>query len=160
MPKPLDGVTVLDLTRVLAGPSCTMMLGDFGADVIKIEQPGRGDDTREWKPPEVGGESAYYLAINRNKRSVSLNLQHPAGKDILLRLAQQSHQAAFIEQARHFAFDPRPVDFEDQRHRILDCQQAEQAAQRPGGIEIDLRNFDQWRDETADDHNAQVGGEQ
>jgi formyl-CoA transferase len=90
MPGPLDGVTVLDLTRVLAGPFCTMMLGDFGADVIKIEQPGRGDDTREWKPPEVGGESAYYLAINRNKRSATLNLQHPAGKDILRRLATQS----------------------------------------------------------------------
>jgi formyl-CoA transferase len=87
---PLDGLTVLDLTRVLAGPYCSMMLGDLGADVIKIEHPQRGDDTRHWKPPEAGGEAAYYLAINRNKRSLTLNLQHPAGKDILRRLAAQA----------------------------------------------------------------------
>ena len=90
LPKPLEGITVLDLTRVLAGPYCTMMLGDFGADVIKIEQPGRGDDAREWKPPEVGGESAYYLSANRNKRSITLNLRQPAGQDLLRRLAQKS----------------------------------------------------------------------
>ena len=87
MPRPLNGVTVLDLTRVLAGPYCTMVLGDFGADVIKVEQPGRGDDSRHWKPPEAGGEAAYYLSVNRNKRSITLNLRHPAGQDILRRLA-------------------------------------------------------------------------
>jgi len=95
VPKPLDGVTVLDLTRVLAGPYCTMMLGDLGADVIKVEQPGRGDDTRQWKPPAAGGESAYYLAINRNKRSITLNLHHPEGQAILKNLAAQSD--VFIE---------------------------------------------------------------
>jgi len=88
--KPLDGITVLDLTRVLAGPYCAMMLGDFGADVIKVEQPQRGDDTRQWAPPSAGGESAYYLSANRNKRSITLNLGHPAGRDLLLRLAQQA----------------------------------------------------------------------
>jgi len=81
---------VLDLTRVLAGPYCTMVLGDFGADVIKVEQPGRGDDSRHWKPPDAGGEAAYYLSINRNKRSLTLNLRHPAGQDILRRLAAQA----------------------------------------------------------------------
>jgi formyl-CoA transferase len=90
VPRPLDGITVLDLTRVLAGPYCTMVLGDFGADVIKVEQPGRGDDSRQWKPPEAGGEAAYYLSVNRNKRSVTLNLRHPAGQDILRRLAAQA----------------------------------------------------------------------
>lgn len=90
MARPLEGITVLDLTRVLAGPYCAMMLGDYGADVIKIEQPGRGDDSRHWKPPEAGGESAYYIGINRNKRSVTLNLRHPAAQDVLRRLVQQA----------------------------------------------------------------------
>lgn len=83
----LNGVVVVDLTRVLAGPYCTMMLGDLGADVIKIEEPKKGDDTREWGPPFApGGESAYYLAANRNKRSLTVNLKAEAGKAILRRL--------------------------------------------------------------------------
>jgi len=83
----LDGVVVVDLTRVLAGPYCTMMLGDLGADVIKVEEPKRGDDTREWGPPFApGGESAYFLAANRNKRSVTVNLKAEDGKKILRRL--------------------------------------------------------------------------
>jgi formyl-CoA transferase len=90
MSRPLDGVVVLDLTRVLAGPFCGQMLGDFGADVIKIEHPDRGDDSRAWSPPSAGGESAYYLSANRNKRSVSLNLRHPAGAGLLRRLAAQA----------------------------------------------------------------------
>ena len=72
---PLEGLTVLDFTRVLSGPYCTMQLGDLGARVIKIEQPGRGDDTRAWGPPFVNGESAYFLSINRNKESVALDLK-------------------------------------------------------------------------------------
>lgn len=80
----LDGIRVLDLTRVLAGPFCTMMLGDLGADVIKVEAPGRGDDTRGWGPPFAeGGESAYFLSANRNKRSLTLDLKSPAGRDVL-----------------------------------------------------------------------------
>ena len=66
--KALDKVRVLDLTRALAGPYCTMMLGDCGADVVKIERPGTGDDTRGWAPPYIGDQSAYFLQINRNKR--------------------------------------------------------------------------------------------
>ena len=86
----LDGIRVLDLSRVLAGPYCTMMLGDFGAEIIKIEQPGVGDDTRRWGPPWVGGESAYYLCANRNKQSVTLNLKDERGREILRSLARES----------------------------------------------------------------------
>jgi len=80
---PLAGIRVLDLTRILAGPLCAMMLGDMGADVIKIEPPDNGDDTRGWGPPFVGSEAAYFLGINRNKRSLTLNMAVPAGQKIL-----------------------------------------------------------------------------
>ena len=76
----LDGIRVIDFTRVLAGPYCTMMLGDLGAEVIKIEQPGSGDGTRQWGPPWVGEESAYFLSTNRNKKSMTLNLKHKEGQ--------------------------------------------------------------------------------
>jgi succinate--hydroxymethylglutarate CoA-transferase len=85
----LEGLRVLDLTRILAGPLCTMMLGDMGADVIKIEPPGTGDDTRTWGPPFAAGESAYFLGINRNKRSMTLNMAVPAGQEILAKLIAQ-----------------------------------------------------------------------
>ena len=87
---PLDGIRVLDLTRVLAGPYCTMFLGDLGAEVVKIEQPGLGDDTRSWGPPFQGGESAYFLCVNRNKRSVTLDLRTPDGIELLRRLAREA----------------------------------------------------------------------
>jgi crotonobetainyl-CoA:carnitine CoA-transferase CaiB-like acyl-CoA transferase len=101
---PLDGITVLDLTRVLSGPYCTMLLADMGARVIKVEQPGKGDDTRAWGPPflypsapssgagrpDVNGESAYFLSINRNKESVTLDFKHPDGRDVLERLIAKS----------------------------------------------------------------------
>ena len=82
-PGALDGLTVLDLTRVLSGPYCTMMLADMGARVIKVEQPGKGDDTRAWGPPFQDGESAYFMSINRNKESVTLNLKHADGRRVL-----------------------------------------------------------------------------
>ena len=88
--KALEGLRVLDLTRALAGPYCTMMLGDYGADVVKIEMPGTGDDTRHWAPPFIGEESAYFLTINRNKRSMTLNLRHPDGKRIFMELAKDA----------------------------------------------------------------------
>ena len=79
----LAGIRVVDLTRILAGPLCTMMLGDMGADIVKVEPPGAGDDTRTWGPPFVGGEAAYFLGANRNKRSLTLNLGVPAGQAVL-----------------------------------------------------------------------------
>ncbi len=82
----LAGMRVLDLTRVLAGPTCAMMLGDMGADVIKVEPPGGGDDTRSWGPPFAAGESAYFLGANRNKRSITLNMAVPAGQKLLAAL--------------------------------------------------------------------------
>jgi crotonobetainyl-CoA:carnitine CoA-transferase CaiB-like acyl-CoA transferase len=100
---PLDGIHVLDLTRVLSGPYCTMLLADMGARVIKIEQPGKGDDTRAWGPPFLypsghkppaggpdGGESAYFLSVNRNKESVTLDFKHPEGHVLLERLIAKS----------------------------------------------------------------------
>ena len=88
--KPLDGIRVLDLTRALAGPFCTLMLGDYGADVIKIEIPGTGDDTRKWGPPFIGDESAYFLSVNRNKRSITLNFKDPQAVEIFKELAKTS----------------------------------------------------------------------
>ncbi|MDP2871915.1 MAG: CoA transferase [Bacillota bacterium] len=86
MPKSLSGVVVLDLTRVLAGPYCSMVLADLGAEVIKIEAPGTGDDARAFGP-FINGESAYFMSLNRRKKSVTVNLKHPKGRDIVLRLA-------------------------------------------------------------------------
>ncbi len=86
MPGPLEGIRVVDLSRVVVGPYCTMVLGDMGADVIKVEIPGIGDETRMWGPPFAGGESAYYLSLNKNKRSLTLNFKKEKGKDILKRL--------------------------------------------------------------------------
>jgi formyl-CoA transferase/CoA:oxalate CoA-transferase len=83
---PLAGLTIVDLTRVLSGPYCTMLLADMGARVIKIEQPGRGDDTRAWGPPFVGAESAYFLSINRNKESLTLDFKSAEGRRILSQL--------------------------------------------------------------------------
>lgn len=90
MTASLDSVVVLDLTRVLAGPLCTMMLGDLGAEIIKIERPGQGDDTRSWGPPFLGTESAYYLGVNRNKRSLTLDLGSEEGLEILRDLVKRA----------------------------------------------------------------------
>ncbi|MFP6891606.1 MAG: CoA transferase [Nitrospinota bacterium] len=90
----LQGIRVLDLTRILSGPYCTMMLGDMGADVIKVENPEGGDDTRGWGPPFLNGVSTYYISINRNKKSLTLNLKHEKGKEILADLIRRSDVVA------------------------------------------------------------------
>jgi crotonobetainyl-CoA:carnitine CoA-transferase CaiB-like acyl-CoA transferase len=82
----LDSIRVMEMTEALAGPYCAMLLGDFGADVIKIERPGVGDQSRAWGPPFVGSESAYFLAANRNKRSITLNYDHPRGLEAMHKL--------------------------------------------------------------------------
>jgi crotonobetainyl-CoA:carnitine CoA-transferase CaiB-like acyl-CoA transferase len=92
-PGALSGIRVLDLSRVLAGPWCSQILGDLGAEVIKVEQPGQGDDTRRWGPPfldDGSGDSAYYLCANRNKHSIAVNLAHPEGAKLIRRLAAES----------------------------------------------------------------------
>ena len=86
---PLDGIKVLDLTRVLAGPFCCMLLGDMGAEVVKVERSGRGDDTREYAP-QVAGESLYFLAMNRNKLGVTINFRHPRGLELLRDLVRKA----------------------------------------------------------------------
>lgn len=101
-PSPLNGITVLDVSRILAGPTCTQLLGDYGADVIKVERPRAGDDTRKWGPPFVNNdegeestESAYYLSANRNKRSITVDMSQLKGQQIIRELAQKSD--IFIE---------------------------------------------------------------
>jgi crotonobetainyl-CoA:carnitine CoA-transferase CaiB-like acyl-CoA transferase len=90
MVRPLDGIKILDLSRALAGPYCSMMLADMGADVIKIEMPGRGDDSRAWGPPFIEGESAYFMSVNRNKKSITLNLKDERALEIIHKLIKQS----------------------------------------------------------------------
>ncbi|XP_050186224.1 succinate--hydroxymethylglutarate CoA-transferase isoform X2 [Myiozetetes cayanensis] len=93
--KPLDGVKILDLTRVLAGPFATMNLGDLGAEVIKVEKPGAGDDTRAWGPPFAGKESIYFLSVNRNKKSIAINMKNSKGVKLIRELAAASD--VFVE---------------------------------------------------------------
>ncbi len=90
MVRPLEGIKVLDLSRALAGPYCTMMLADMGAEVIKVEMPGRGDDSRSWGPPFLNGESAYFMSVNRNKKSITLNLKNEKAIEIIHTLIKQS----------------------------------------------------------------------
>ena len=106
---PLDGITVLDLTRVLSGPYCTMLLADMGARVIKVEQPGKGDDTRAWGPPFLEGESAYFLSVNRNKESVTLDFKQPDGLALLERLIAKAD--VLVENFRPGTLDKLGLDY-------------------------------------------------
>jgi crotonobetainyl-CoA:carnitine CoA-transferase CaiB-like acyl-CoA transferase len=110
---PLEGVRVLDLSRVLAGPYATMVLGDLGADVLKVEHPDRGDDTRHWGPPFAGGESAYFLSINRNKRSIGVNLKDPDGLERVEKLAAGAD--VVIENWRRGALEKLGLGYEKLR---------------------------------------------
>ncbi|MGD8624061.1 MAG: CoA transferase [Anaerolineae bacterium] len=118
--QPLENLRIVDLTRALAGPYCTMMLGDLGADVIKIERPGRGDESRGWGPPFVGepygpypGESAYFIAANRNKRSLTVNLKNPKGQEIVRGLVARAD--AFVENFRTGVLDGMGLGYDDLR---------------------------------------------
>ena len=106
----LDGVRVLDLTRVLAGPYCCMMMADMGAEVIKIERPGKGDDSRT-NMPIVGGESAYFMNLNRNKQSVTINFKSEKGKEILLDLVKKSD--VVVENFRPGVMEKLGLGYED-----------------------------------------------
>ena len=107
---PLEGVRVLDLSRVLAGPYATIVLADLGADVVKIEHPERGDDTRHWGPPFAGGESAYFLSVNRNKRSIGVDLKDPEGLERVKRLAAGAD--VLIENMRRGTLDKLGLGYE------------------------------------------------
>ena len=109
--KPLDGITVIDLTRVLSGPYCTMMLADMGARVIKIDQPDRGDDTRGWGPPFQNGESSYFLSVNRNKESMTLDLKHPDGRQVLNTLIDRAD--VLVENFRPGTLDRMALGYGD-----------------------------------------------
>jgi len=113
MEAALSDVVVIDLSRVLAGPYCTMMLGDMGATVIKIEQPGKGDDTRHFGPPYVAGESAYYLGLNRNKRSITLDFNNPEHEKRLFELV--STATVLVENFRPGMLDRQGLGYETLR---------------------------------------------
>ena len=110
MKLPLEGLRVLDLSRVLAGPYATMVLADLGADVIKVEHPERGDDTRHWGPPFAGGESAYFLSVNRNKRSIAQDLKAPEGLDMVKSLAAEAD--VLIQNMRRGTLEKRGLGYE------------------------------------------------
>ena len=154
---PLDGLTVLDASRVLVGPFCTMQLGDLGAEVIKIERPGEGDQTRTWRPPAFGesdgtGEgdaamSAYYASVNRNKRSVELNLASDAGRAVFQDLAREA--------------DVLVENFRVGKMAEWDLDYADIAAENPGLIYCGLSGYGEWgpdRDEPAYDIVMQARG--
>ncbi|HEX9762133.1 MAG TPA: CoA transferase, partial [Acidimicrobiia bacterium] len=108
---PLGGVVVADFTRILAGPLCTMVLADLGADVIKIERPGSGDDTRTWGPPFLDGDAAYFLSINRNKRSIALDLTEPADLAVARDIADRSD--VLVENFRSGVMDQLGLGYDD-----------------------------------------------
>jgi formyl-CoA transferase/CoA:oxalate CoA-transferase len=144
---PLSGLTILDLSRVLSGPYCTMLAADMGARVIKIEHPVRGDDTRAWGPPFVDGESAYYLSINRNKESVALDFKAPAGRAILERLIARAD--ILVENFRAGTLDRQGLGYR------------QIAAKHPRLIYVSLSGFGQngpRREEAGYDAVAQAEG--
>jgi len=136
--RPLNGVRVLDLTRVVSGPFCTMLLGDLGADIIKIEEPVNGDDSRAFGPPFSGGESAYFLSVNRNKRSCAINLKTEEGAGLVRQLAQ--HADVIIDNFRPGTVDRLGLGYDSLRSenkKLISCSitgfgRTGVDAQRPG----------------------------
>jgi crotonobetainyl-CoA:carnitine CoA-transferase CaiB-like acyl-CoA transferase len=122
MPGPLEGIRVVDLSRIVVGPYCTMVLGDMGADVLKVEIPGIGDETRMWGPPFTGGESAYYISLNKNKRSLTLDFRKKEGAEILRRLIAISD--VLVENYRMGALDKAGFGYDAVKElnpRIIYC---------------------------------------
>jgi formyl-CoA transferase/CoA:oxalate CoA-transferase len=119
MTGPFTGITVLDLTRVLSGPYCTMILADLGARVVKVEHPGKGDDTRHWGPPFIGAESAYFLSINRNKESVTLDFKPAEGRAVMEKLIAKAD--VLVENFRPGTLDRAGFGYDavSQRHPRL-----------------------------------------
>ena len=111
----LRGIRVLDLTRNLAGPYCTMILGDMGADVIKVERPGTGDDTRSWTPPTWNGESTTFLSANRNKRSIAVDINTPEGVKIVKTLAAQAD--ILVESFKPGSLEKRGLGYDELKKR-------------------------------------------
>ncbi len=111
MVRPLESIIILDLSRALAGPSCTMMLADMGAEIIKLEMPGRGDDSRSWGPPFVEGESAYFMSVNRNKKSITLNLKSEKSKEIIEKLIKKAD--VIVENFRPGTMDKLGLSYEN-----------------------------------------------
>jgi crotonobetainyl-CoA:carnitine CoA-transferase CaiB-like acyl-CoA transferase len=139
LPAPLAGVRVLDLSRILAGPLCTLMLADLGADVIKIERPDEGDDTRHWGPPFAGDDAAYFLSLNRNKRSVAVDLGSADGVDVIRELVAGAD--VLIENFRPGLMERFGLGLDalrDANPRLVTCSltafgnDAPEAASRPG----------------------------
>jgi crotonobetainyl-CoA:carnitine CoA-transferase CaiB-like acyl-CoA transferase len=144
---PLSGIMILDLSRVLSGPYCTMLAADMGARVIKIEHPVRGDDTRAWGPPFLEGESAYYLSINRNKESVAIDFKTPEGRRIVHALADKAD--VLVENFRPGTLDPVGLGY------------AELSARLPSLIYVSISGFGQTgprRDEAGYDAVMQAEG--
>ena len=122
MSLPLDGIVVADLTQNVAGPFCTQILGDMGAEVIKVERPGRGDDARAWAPPFWGAESASFMAMNRNKRSLALDVKHERGRGVLRRLVARAD--VFVQSLRAGVIEELGLDFAGARAlnpRLVHC---------------------------------------
>lgn len=144
--RPLDGIRVLDLTRVVSGPFCTMQLGDLGAEVIKIERPGEGDDTRAFAPPFQGDQAAYFLSVNRNKKSVTLDLKAPEGKELLWKLIDKSD--VLVENFRPGAMERLGFGYRDVHER------------RPGLIFASISGFgDSGPERTRPGYDVIVQGE-
>ena len=136
----LRGTTVLDLSRNLAGPYCTMLLGDMGADVIKVESPETGDDTRNWRPPDWNGQSATFLACNRNKRSITIDLDAEAGQQLVRRLASRAD--VVVSSFRPGSLEKRGLDYDSLHDLNMGLVFCSITAYGPKGPKKDAPGYD------------------
>jgi crotonobetainyl-CoA:carnitine CoA-transferase CaiB-like acyl-CoA transferase len=138
MDAPLAGILVADLTQNVAGPMCTQILGDMGADVVKVERPGRGDDARAWAPPYWGPESATFMGVNRSKRSLAVDMKQTEGRAVLERLIARAD--VLVQSLRAGAIEELGLGWERARDQFAACLLLDHrlrhrgAAQRPPGL--------------------------